>query len=34
MVIGALVWSFKIWLALLQPKTEHRHALLTSTAEI
>jgi Transposase DDE domain group 1 len=29
MVIGALAWSFKAWLALLQPKAEHRHTLLT-----
>jgi hypothetical protein len=29
MVIGALAWSFKAWLALLQPKAEHRHLLLT-----
>jgi hypothetical protein len=29
MVIGALVWSFKAWLALLQPKAAHRQALLT-----
>lgn len=29
MVIGALAWSFKIWLALLQPKAEHRQILLT-----
>ena len=29
MVIGALAWSFKAWLALLQPKAEHRQALLS-----
>jgi hypothetical protein len=29
MVIGALVWSMKAWLALLQPKATHRQALLT-----
>jgi Transposase DDE domain group 1 len=29
MVIGALVWSIKAWLALLQPKAAHRQALLT-----
>jgi hypothetical protein len=29
MVIGALAWSLKAWLALLQPKAEHRHTLLT-----
>ena len=29
MVIGALAWSFKAWLALLQPKAEHRQTLLT-----
>jgi hypothetical protein len=29
MVIGALVWSVKAWLALLQPKAEHRQALLS-----
>ena len=28
MVIGALAWSVKAWLALLQPKAEHRDALL------
>jgi hypothetical protein len=28
MVIGALAWSMKVWLALLQPKAEHRDALL------
>jgi hypothetical protein len=28
MVIGALAWSFKAWLALLQPKAEHRQTLL------
>jgi len=28
MVIGALAWSIKAWLALLQPKAEHRQALL------
>jgi hypothetical protein len=29
MVMGALAWSFKAWLALLQPKAEHRQTLLT-----
>jgi hypothetical protein len=29
MVITALAWSLKAWLALLQPKAEHRHCLLT-----
>jgi DDE family transposase len=29
MVIGALAWSFKAWLALLQPNAEHRQTLLT-----
>jgi hypothetical protein len=29
MVIGALAWSIKAWLALLQPKAEHRQTLLT-----
>jgi hypothetical protein len=29
MVIGALALSIKAWLALLQPKAEHRHALLS-----
>jgi hypothetical protein len=29
MVIAALAWSFKAWLALLQPKAEHRQTLLT-----
>jgi hypothetical protein len=29
MVIGALAWSLKAWLALLQPKAEHRQTLLT-----
>jgi hypothetical protein len=29
MVIGALAWSFKAWLALLQPKAEQRQTLLT-----
>jgi hypothetical protein len=28
MVIGALAWSIKAWLALLQPKAEHRQTLL------
>jgi hypothetical protein len=28
MVIGALAWSIKVWLALLQPKAEHRQDLL------
>jgi hypothetical protein len=28
MVIGALAWSIKIWLALLQVRPEHREALL------
>jgi Transposase DDE domain group 1 len=29
MVIGALAWSIKAWLALLQPKAEQRQTLLT-----
>jgi Transposase DDE domain group 1 len=29
MVIGALAWNIKAWLALLQPKAEHRKALLS-----
>jgi len=29
MVIGALAWTFKAWLALLQPRAEHRCVLLT-----
>src|SRR5205085_947154 len=29
MVIVALAWSLKAWLALLQPKADCRHALLT-----
>jgi hypothetical protein len=29
MVIGALAWSLKAWLALLQPKAAHRQTLLT-----
>lgn len=29
MIIGALAWTFKAWLALLQPRSEHRQALLT-----
>lgn len=29
MVIGALVWNLKAWLALLQPRAEHRQALLS-----
>jgi hypothetical protein len=29
MVIGALAWSIKVWLALLQPRKEHRQALLS-----
>jgi hypothetical protein len=29
MVIGALAWTLKAWLALLQPRAEHRRALLT-----
>jgi hypothetical protein len=29
MVIGALAWSLKAWLALLQPKVAHRQTLLT-----
>jgi hypothetical protein len=29
MVIGALAWNIKAWLALLQPKAAHRQALLT-----
>jgi hypothetical protein len=28
MVIAALAWTFKAWLALLQPKAEHRDTLL------
>jgi hypothetical protein len=28
MVIAALAWTFKVWLALLQPKAEHRRSLL------
>ncbi len=28
MVIGALAWSIKAWVALLQPRREHRDALL------
>ena len=28
MVIAALAWTFKAWLALLQPKAEHRQTLL------
>ncbi len=28
MVIGALAWNIKAWLALLQPKQEQRQALL------
>jgi hypothetical protein len=28
MVIAALAWSIKVWLALLQPRKEDRHALL------
>lgn len=28
MVIAALAWTFKVWLALLQPKAEHRQTLL------
>jgi Transposase DDE domain group 1 len=28
MVIGALAWSLKAWLALLQPKAKHRQTLL------
>jgi hypothetical protein len=28
MVIAALAWTFKVWLALLQPKEEHRQTLL------
>jgi hypothetical protein len=30
MVIGALAWSLKAWLALLQPQAEQRHTLLTT----
>jgi hypothetical protein len=30
MVIGALAWSIKAWLALLQPRQEHRESLLTT----
>jgi hypothetical protein len=29
MVIGALAWSIKAWVALLQPRKDDRHALLT-----
>jgi Transposase DDE domain group 1 len=29
LVIGALAWSIKVWLALLQPRQEHRQALLS-----
>jgi len=29
MVIGALAWSLKGWLALLQPKADRRQTLLT-----
>jgi len=29
MVIGALAWTFKAWLALLQPSSGHRRTLLT-----
>ena len=29
MVIAALAWTLKAWLALLQPRSEHRCALLT-----
>jgi hypothetical protein len=29
MVIGALTWSFKAWLALLQPDAGHRQTMLT-----
>ena len=29
MVIASLAWSLKAWLALLQPKAEQRHLLLT-----
>jgi len=29
MIIGALAWTFKAWLALLQPRAEYRQALLT-----
>jgi hypothetical protein len=28
-VIGTLAWNMKVWLALLQPKKEHRDALLS-----
>ena len=28
MVVGALAWSIKAWLALLQPRQEQRQALL------
>jgi hypothetical protein len=28
MVIAALAWDLKAWLALMQPRSEHRHALL------
>ena len=29
MVIGALAWNLKVWLALLQPNPRWRHQLLT-----
>jgi hypothetical protein len=29
MIIGALAWTLKAWLALLQPRSEHRRTLLT-----
>ena len=29
MVIAALAWTLKAWLALIQPRPEHRHRLLT-----
>jgi hypothetical protein len=28
MVIGALAWSLKAWFGLLQPRAEHKHAIL------
>ena len=29
MVIAALAWNLKVWLALLQPRSADRHSLLT-----
>lgn len=29
LIIGTLAWTFKAWRALLQPRSEHRRALLT-----